>query len=133
MSMIKLKQELSLSPIEFIKFQLNQAINTPASVLNDTDITILAYVYLYGKDAKITCLKHQILTSSNSFINYISKLKNLGYLERQEGKINPRNPIPPKLNKNIQISDNSFILVSIIHKDDQNVKVYHPYHKAEVV
>ena len=44
----KLFKEFVLPPIEFIKYQLNFIINVPIYVLNDTNLTVLAYVYMYG-------------------------------------------------------------------------------------
>jgi hypothetical protein len=130
--MEKLVKKLSLSPIEFAKFQLNQAINVPLKVLNDTDITVLAYVHVYGNNAKHKCLREQILTAENSFINYISKLRGAGYIEKAlpKGVKGERNL---KLNPSLLILDEDFMLVTIVSKDPNNVKVYNPYHKPEVV
>ena len=128
--MEKLVKKLTLSPVEFVKFQLNQAINVPVKMLNDTDITVLAYVQVYGKQAKYKCLKEQVLTAENSFINYISKLRGMGYIQKSKPKGDPLAGTP-MLNPDILILDQDFILVTIISKDPENVKVYHPYHKPE--
>ncbi len=127
--MEKYKREYSLSPIEFIKYQLNQSINFPEPVLNETDITILAYVHAYSGQAKGQILKDRILTSPNSFVNYISKLKNMGYLLKTDEKVNPRNPKPPQLNPNLLIVGESFIQVTIVKLDPSNAQVYHPYYQ----
>jgi hypothetical protein len=128
--MEKLVKNLSLSPIEFVKFQLNQAINVPVKFLNDTDITVLAYVHVYGKNAKVKCLKEQILTAENSFINYISKLRGMGFIQKSAPKHTPNAGIP-LLNPDLLILNEDFILVTVIKKDPNNAKVYNPYHKPE--
>lgn len=129
--MEKFKREYSLSPIEFVKYQLNQSINFPEPVLNETDITILAYVYAYGGGAKKQILKDRILTSPNSFVNYISKLKNMNYILRVDEKVNPRNPRPPQLNPNLIILKESYIQINIIKLDPSNAEVFHPYYQKE--
>jgi hypothetical protein len=128
--MEKLVKKLTLSPIEFVKFQLNQVINVPVKMLNDTDITVLAYVHVYGKQSKYKCLKEQVLTAENSFINYISKLRGMGYIQKSKPKGDPLAGVP-MLNPDILILNEDFILMTVITKDPDNVKVYHPYHKPE--
>lgn len=126
--LVKLKREYSLSPIEFIKYQLNQAINIPAPKLNETDITILAYVHHYKDKAKDKVLEDRILTSPNSYINYVSKLKGMGYITKEE-KTNPKSPAVPIINPLLRLEEEDFITLVIVRKDPNKNEVYHPYYK----
>lgn len=118
-----LKKEYKLSPVEFIKFQLNMSINVPEPVLNETDITVLSYIYLYGAEAKNEIFKHKILTSMNSCYNYFSRLKNMGYLVKlEEGYF---------LNPEIIIVNDSFIMACSVSLNSADNTVFHPYYKNE--
>lgn len=113
----------NLPLVEFYKFQLNFAINVPMYVLNDTYITVLAYVAIFGnsKDAKMKIIEKQILTSMNSCANYFSQLTALGYLTKVDnGYI---------LNEKIKLVESDFNLILIIRNDLTNDGGYHPYHK----
>jgi hypothetical protein len=113
------KREYKLPKIEFYKYQLNRSINCPEPVLNETDITILAYIYVYGNRTTDMIIRDRILTSRNSCVNYIVKLKKLNYAVKDPDL---------KLNPNLQISDTDYIEVVTIHKTDEE-KVYHPYYR----
>lgn len=119
----KLVKEYHLPPIEFVKFQLNQSINFPIPLLNDTIITILAYVHYHGPDAKKKIVEDRILTSTNSCINYISTLIHQGYLHRLDDK---KTVI---LNPKILILDSDYIQVNVVKLDETKNEVYHPYYK----
>ena len=120
------KREYILPKIEFYKYQLNRSINCPVPVLNDTDITILAYIYVYGDKTTDMIIRDRILTSRNSCVNYIVKLKKMGYAEKIDTL---------KLNPYLKISDEDFVeIVKVIVTDEK--KVYHPYfreHKEESI
>ena len=117
----KVYREYHLPPIEFIKFQLNQSINVPVPLLNETNLTILAYVYYYGPDAKKKIVEERILSSSNSCINYFGTLVAQQYLIREDGEI--------KLNPKILILDADYIQVNMVKLDSSKYEVYHPYYK----
>lgn len=118
---LKFRRTYTLSPVEFIKFQLNQAINFPIPNLNETDITILAYIYLYKLDAKDKIVKDRILTSITSCHNYFVKLKHMQYiLKTEEGYV---------LNPQLKIIDESFIQINDVNLDLSNSNVNHPYFK----
>ncbi|MBK8156848.1 MAG: hypothetical protein IPK55_13095 [Streptococcus sp.] len=72
-----------MSKTEFIKFQLDQTINHSTNLLNQTEITVLAYVYTHGVNAAQELLNDRILTNSTSIINYISRLTRAGYLIKE--------------------------------------------------
>lgn len=117
----KLFKEYRLPPIEFIKFQLNQAINVPIPLLNETNLTILAYVYYYGPEAKKKIVEERILSSTNSCINYFGTLIAQGYLIRDETEV--------KLNPKILIQDADYIQINVVKLDNTKYEVYHPYYK----
>jgi hypothetical protein len=118
----KLFKEYHLPPIEFVKFQLNQSINFPIPLLNDTIITILAYVYYYGPSAKDKIVGDRILTSKNSCINYISTLIAQGYLVRNDDKT-------VSLNPKLLILDSDYMQINLVKLDTSKNEVYHPYYK----
>lgn len=117
----KLMREYRLPPIEFVKFQLYQAINFPIPVLNETNITILAYIYYYGPEAKRKIVEDRILTSNNSCVNYIGTLITQNYLQRVNGEV--------ILNPKILIQNEDFIQVNVVRIDTSKDEVYHPYYK----
>ena len=116
------KRTYCLPKIEFIKFQLNQSINVPILVLNDTNLTILAYIYVYGKDAKSMIVGHRILTNVNSCVNYFSQLKAQGYII-QEDKVYYLNP-------KIYICTENYTQITQVEIDHTKNEVYHVYYKA---
>lgn len=116
-----LKKEYHLPPIEFVKFQLNNIINFPIPVLNDTNITILAYIYYHGPDAKRKIVEDRILTSNNSCINYIGTLTAQRYLIRTDNGV--------ELNPRLFIQDADYIQVNVVKIDTTSNEVYHPYYK----
>ena len=117
--MEKVIRRYSLSPIEFYKFQLNQSINWPFQNLNETDITILAYIHLYKENAKRQIVSDRILTSMSSCHNYFGKLKQMEYIVKigDEYSLNPA----------IAIISEDFIQVLEVKLDKENSKVNHPY------
>lgn len=117
------KRTYLLPKIEFIKFQLNQSINVPILVLNDTNLTIMAYIHEYGAEAKHKIIQERILTSVNSCVNYFSQLKALGYII-QEGKTY-------KLNPKLYICPTDFTQISQVQIDTSKNEVYHVYYKAQ--
>ena len=121
------QREFNLSPIEFIKFQLYNSINLPSPILNETDVTVLAYIHLYGNNAKKKIVEHRIFTNVNSFTNYVSRLRSMEYVEPDptQGRSKERKPL--RLNPNIVILDHSHILVTKINLDPTSDKVNHPY------
>ena len=129
--MKKFKREYNLPKIEFIKFQLDQTINHTQNLLNSTEITILAYVYCYGIEAKDKLFQDRILTNLNSIINYLSKLTVRGYLIKEPAKeaehIGNKGYSSIKLNPNLMITDENFIQVSVVQLDSNSDEVYHPH------
>lgn len=125
------QREFNLSPIEFVKFQLYNSINLPSPILNETDVTVLAYIHLYGNEAKKKIVEHRIFTNVNSFTNYVSRLRAMGYVEPDptQGRSKERKPL--RLNPDIILVDHSHILLSKINLDPSSNKVNHPYFKSE--
>lgn len=121
--MIALKKEFSFSPVEFYKFQLYQLINVPIPVLNETNITVLAYVHVYKEEASYKIIKDRILTSINSCYNYFSTLKNMGYLIKEDGDKSYY------LNPQMHIEDNDYLYIIKVGKDESNSTVNHPYYE----
>lgn len=121
------QREFNLSPIEFIKFQLYNSINLPRPVLNESDVTVLAYIHLYGNDAKRKIVEHRIFTNVNSFTNYVSRLRSMGYVEPDptQGRSKDRQPL--KLNPDIILVDTSHVLLTKINLDKNSNQVNHPY------
>jgi len=128
--MKKFKRDYRLSKTEFIKFQLDQTINHSTNLLNQTEITVLAYVYIHGVNAAQELLKDRILTNSTSIINYISRLTRAGYLIKEpkleadhRGK---KGYSDISINPDIVISEDGFIQVSVVTLDPDSDQVYHP-------
>jgi hypothetical protein len=121
-----LKREFTLSKVEAIKWQFNTAINTYGSVINETQLYVLAYVYVYGyREGKKKLVSDRVFTSKNSVVNYITTLKDMGYLVRSsEGMIS--------INPNLKIYDEDFVVLHIVHVDQENYDIEHPYYKREV-
>lgn len=122
----KLFKEFVLPPIEFIKYQLNFIINVPIYVLNDTNLTVLAYVYMYGSKAKNKIVSDRILMSFNSCVNYMSTLKRQGYLIAD-----PENKTGFVLNPKLKILDEDYTQLIIVRKDQTTNEVYHRHFKSE--
>lgn len=121
------QREFNLSPVEFIKFQLYNAINLPNPILNESDITVLAYIHVYGAEAKKKIVEHRIFTNINSFSNYVTRLRSMGYIDStEEGR---RKLL--RLNPDIVLVKESYILISNINLDKTSTKVVHPYFKEE--
>ncbi len=116
------KKEYSLSPVEFIKLQLYFLINVPVPILNETDITVLAYVHVYKEQARDKIFRDRILTSINSCYNYFSKLKSMNYLEKKEDYF--------VLNPQMVIEDENFVQIFDIKKDESKSNVNHPYYQG---
>ena len=125
------QREFKLSPVEFVKFQLYNSINLPIPILNETDITVLAYIHLYGNDSKKKIVDHRIFTSVSSFTNYVSRLRSMGYIEADPTKGRSKERKPLRLNPNLVIVPNDHILLSKVHLDTNSDKVNHPYYKSE--
>ena len=117
----KLKREYVLPPIEHIKFQLNQSINVPMPVLNDTNLTVLAYVHFYKGEAKKMLVSDRIISTTNSANNYFSTLRSMGYIQGYDNEGNLQ------LNPKILIMDEDYIQVTIVRRDNTKHEVYHPY------
>lgn len=129
--MEKVLRTFSLSKIEFIKYQLDKIINHSINKLNQTEITVIAYVYIYGVDAQQKLLDDRILTNINSVINYIARLTKSGFLikEREGAEKKPGKKAYTSLtiNPQIEIYDTDFIEVSMVKLDNDSDLVYHPY------
>lgn len=125
------QREFKLSPIEFVKFQLYNSINLPTPLLNETDVTVLAYIYLYGNAAKKKIIDHRILTNVNSFTNYVSRLRSMDYIEPDNVKGRSKDRKPLKLNPNIIIVNESHVQITKIELDNTSSKVNHPYYKDD--
>lgn len=128
--MKKLYRSYKLPKIEFIKCQLDQIINFEQTILNQTEITVLAYVYCFGIDAKDKLFQDRILTNAGSVPNYISRLTRLGYLVKEENSEathrGKKGYSDIYINPDFKILDENFIQVSVIEIDPDSDMVYHP-------
>lgn len=81
---------LVVNKIELIKFQIKWIVH-PNFLLTDKDLTILAYVYLYGGKAIEKMLDDKISSSQKSLENYISRFRKLTLIEglRENTSLNP--------------------------------------------
>lgn len=81
---------LVVDKIDLIKFQIKWILH-PNIILNDKDLTILAYVYLYKGDAIEKMLEKNISKSYKSLENYISKFRKLTLVEgfKEHTMLNP--------------------------------------------
>lgn len=132
--MEKVLRTFNLSKIEFIKYQLDKIINHSINILNQTEITVLAYVYIYGVSAQQKLLEDRILTNVNSVINYIARLTKSGFLIKEREETEELEKKPGKkaytsltLNSKIEIYDTDFIEVSMVKLDNNSDTVYHPH------
>lgn len=122
-----IKKQYILSPLEFYKYQLEQTINYKHRVLNDTDLLVLAYIHVYGKEFGKELLKDRILTHANSVTNYLGNLVKSGfaikiYDESDESKRKAFTDV--KVNPQITILDDSFVQITQIIKDETSEEVY---------
>lgn len=127
----KFRRDYKLPRIEFVKFQLDQTINHTQKILNDTEITILSYIYCYGMDANDKIYKDRILTNMNSVINYVSKLTRAGYLIKEPAlestTVGKKGYSNIYLHPNLKITDEDFIQVSVVTLDHESDEVFHPH------
>ena len=70
---------IHLTPLEFLKFQLKYIIRT---VLSEGEITLLAYIYLYGDKYAERFISAGESRSRKSIENYVGKLKKIGILTK---------------------------------------------------
>ena len=63
------------SLVEYIKFQVR---HTVPLALNDTDLTLIAYIFLYKEDAQAKFLDDGHSKSEKSVENYISRFRKIG-------------------------------------------------------
>lgn len=124
--MQKIKREYKLSPIEFYRFQLNNIINGGLPTLSQTDITILAYIYIHGIDSQHLLLTDRIFTHPKSVTNAISSLIQRGYIIKTQIE-KGRNTLT--LNPNIKLLSEDFIQISIVTLDPNSEEVYHKYYR----
>ena len=127
-----IKREYKLSPIEFVKFQLNEIINSTVDYLSSTDITLLSYIFWYKDDATDALVRDRIFTNPASVTNSITRLSKQGYLLKEEkpktgqkGKSGYRVFLNPK----IEIITENFTQVTILTIDTESKDVYHKYFK----
>lgn len=119
--MVKTKREYDLSPVEFYKFQLNQIINHTVQVVTTTDITLVAYLHVYGESFQDQLLQDRIFINPISIKNAISKLVKLGFLVKENKQI--------KINPAIILVEEDFVQINIVRKDPSKTEVYHKYYK----
>jgi len=122
-----LKRSYTLSSIEFYKFQLNQIINSKVNQLNDTDLTILAYIHIFGKNSTEVILRDRILTNLNSVRNYISRLTKRGYLHKvyEDDPSKKHSYTDIILNPKIKLLSQNYVQVSVVQLDPESDEVYH--------
>lgn len=120
-----LKRTYTLSPIEFYRFQLDQIINSKYDILNSTQITILAYIKVYGLKASDMILKDRILTSYNSVKNYFTWLNSKGYIFKEQGE-KKNTYINIGVNPKIKLEDSDFVQLTEIKLNAESEEVYHP-------
>ena len=79
---------LQVTEVELIKFQLRYILQGFA--VNETELTILSYIYLYGYDID-RIVKDGVLSSIKSVENYISKFRKNKIIIglKEETRLNP--------------------------------------------
>lgn len=70
--MVRLSKKLTLNKVELIEFQIRAAL---PKLKNQTEVRVLAYVHVYGKQAKVKMMLDELFKSKNSMENYISNLR----------------------------------------------------------
>ena len=103
---------MNLEEEEFVKFLLGWILKGVYHTTK-TELTILSYIYLYGKDAVNKVVENEILSSKKTVENYISKFRKDGVVVgiREKTQLHP----------NINIIDSNNI--SFIIKVNKNEKM----------
>jgi len=99
--MHKIKLDYKMDELRFVEFQLTLLFNYPKFQLNNTDIRVLAYVFLYGSDSERKLLEDNIFKSQQSLNNSFSKLRKLSLL-KGERQYRPTKLVP-ELNSKIKL------------------------------
>lgn len=90
MKKIQHPKTLKLSKIELIKFQLRYILMNVIRV-TETELEVLAYIYLYGRKAIFEITKVRFLTSEKTVENMITAFRKKGLVQgvSKETRINP--------------------------------------------
>lgn len=113
---------MSVSPVEFYRVQLGFIIPD----INNTMLTILAYVKQYGyKDAVTALHKDRVLTSPGSIRNNLTELRRRGLLLGVEPNV--------RINDDIKLCDADHVTLLILEKDENKNEVKHRYYKESTL
>lgn len=112
------QRKMVVSPVEFYRVQLGFIIPH----INNTMLTILAYVKHYGYTEAISALlKDRVLTSKGSIRNNLTELRREGLLLGVEPNV--------RINEDIILYDDDFVTLLILEKDETKNEVKHRYYK----
>lgn len=114
--------------VEFYKFQLNISINLPVHVLNDTDVTILAYVVVYGEEAKRKIVEDRILTSPFGCLNYLRTLCDMNYLVKE---VHKGRAATYKINPKILLINEPFKMILSVEPNIEDHANFHRFYKPK--
>lgn len=113
-------RNFTVGPVEFYRIQLGFIIPT----LNNTKLTILAYIAHYGyKIGRIKILDDKILTSKNSLYNFISDLRTEGIVEGYGNDV--------KLVEGIKLCDEDNVTILTLKKNPELDEVGHKFFKVD--
>lgn len=91
--MKKVTKTYPMDNLRFIEFQLNLLFNYPHKQITDTEVRILAYVFLFKTSAEQKLLDDKVFQTYPSLNNYLSKLRKkkllLGERQYKPTKLEP--------------------------------------------
>lgn len=107
---MKILKEYAFNELVSTQLQLDLMFNYPVKQLNDTEVKILAYIFVYGALAEEKLLEDKIMLTQNSLNNYFSSLRKRKLLTG-ERQYKPTKLIP-ELNPRI-----------VLHKCDSDLEI----------
>lgn len=110
------KREYNVSPVEFYRIQLGFI----CQGVNETKLTILAYLYYYGyQEAVKKILEDRIVVSMSSLYNFISTLRKEGLVVGYTDEL--------KLVEGIKLVDDPHVTLFYFNIDTTKDEVGHKY------
>lgn len=110
------RRSFKVSPVEFYRIQLEHICNG----VNQTKLTILAYLYYYGYTKGVEkILEDRIVVSMSSLYNFTSTMRKEGLIVGYEDDI--------RLNEEIKLVDDPHVTLFFLDIDESKDEVNHKH------